>query len=55
MTPPTSGKPWATVVSFYPLADGHAFVMTWEAAAGAPHGLARKVGQALADYAAQPD
>ena len=51
-TPPTSQRPWTTVTSFYHLPQGKMIVMTWEAAPGAPHGVAARVGQVLSDYAA---
>ncbi len=52
VTPPNSQSPWTTVTSFYRLPGGRAIVMTWEAAPGAPRGVAAKVGHILSSYAA---
>ena len=51
-TPPTEDRPWTTVLSFYRLPQGRTIVMTWEAAPGAPRGLAARVAQVLSAYAA---
>ena len=51
-TPFSAARPWDTVTTYYPLPAGRTIVMTWEAAHGAPKGLAAKVGQLLSSYAA---
>ena len=51
-TQPTNEKPWTTVTSFYPLSRGRTIVMTWEAAPGAPRGVAARVSRVLSSYAA---
>ena len=52
-TPATADRPWATVLSTYPLPKKRAIIMTWEAAPGAPHGLAPRIGNILSLYASR--